>query len=88
MGILGIVGPFFSLPSSFLQGTAAAGGIALINSIGVLGGFAGPFAIGVVREQTGGYETAMAMLAFVFVLSALIVLAVGRTFAARPVQAT
>ncbi len=87
MGILGMVGPFFSLPSSFLQGAAAAGGIALINSIGVLGGFVGPFAIGVVREQTGGYETAMAMLAFVFVLSALIVLAVGRTFAARPVQA-
>jgi MFS transporter, ACS family, tartrate transporter len=87
MGILGIVGPFFSLPSSFLQGTAAAGGIALINSIGVLGGFVGPFAIGVVREQTGGYETAMAMLAFVFVLSALIVLGVGRSLAARPVQA-
>ena len=42
VGVLATFGPVFALPSSFLRGTAAAGGIALVNAIGVLGGFLGP----------------------------------------------
>ena len=83
-GVLAAFGPVFALPSSFLRGTAAAGGIALVNAIGVLGGFLGPYVIGVLKEQTGGYASAMAMLASVLVLSALIVLALGRAMAPRP----
>ena len=75
------------LPSSFLGGTAAAGGIALINSIGILGGFLGPFLIGVLKEHTGGYTSAMAMLAGVLLIAALMVLALGRAMTTRPVVA-
>ena len=83
VGILASFGPFFSLPSSFLGGTAAAGGIALVNSIGALGAFFGPIIIGVLKEQTGNYASAMAALAFGLVLSAAIVLALGRAMAPR-----
>ena len=78
-------GPFFSLPSSFLRGTAAAGGIGLFNMVGSLGGFFGPTLIGALREGSGDYATGLAAVAFGFVLAALIVLVVGRVMAARPV---
>ena len=84
VGVLAAFGPVFALPSSFLHGTAAAGGIALVNAIGVLGGFLGPYVIGVLKEQTGGYASAMAMLAMVLVLSAVTVLVLGRAMAPRP----
>ncbi|WP_066949267.1 MFS transporter [Microtetraspora fusca] len=45
---------FWSMPSSYLSGTAAAGGIALINSIGLLGGFVSPTLLGYLKEGTGG----------------------------------
>ena len=83
MGLLAAFGPFFSLPSSFLGGTAAAGGIALVNAIGALGAFFGPVIIGVLKEQTGNYASAMAALALGLVLSAAIVLALGRAMAPR-----
>jgi MFS transporter, ACS family, tartrate transporter len=86
VGIVSAYGPFWSLPSSFLGGSAAAGGIALVNTIASLGGFAGPSLIGLLKEQTGGYASAMAMLAMVFVVAALIVLALGRAMAPRKVR--
>ena len=46
-----------------LQGTAAAGGIALINAVGNLGGFAGPNVLGVIKNATGTYSVALWMLA-------------------------
>jgi ACS family tartrate transporter-like MFS transporter len=79
MGVFAVFGPYYSLPSSFLSGTAAAGGIALVNAICTAGGFVGPFVIGVLKEQTGGYAAAMAVLALGEVLGALIILAVGRS---------
>jgi ACS family tartrate transporter-like MFS transporter len=86
VGILAAVGPFFSLPSSFLRGTAAAGGIALVNAIATVGGFAGPYVIGVLREATGGYAASMVALAVGLVVSAIIVLATGRAMASRKVK--
>jgi len=62
-GIWGALGPFWALPTAFLSGTAAAGGIALINSIGNLGGFLGPSMIGWVRQQTGSFTVALLVLA-------------------------
>src|SRR5262249_34973374 len=44
-GLFCMPGPFWSLASSFLRGTAAAGGLAIINAVGGLGGFAGPYLI-------------------------------------------
>ncbi|HKX62149.1 MAG TPA: MFS transporter [Verrucomicrobiae bacterium] len=67
--------PFWALSTQFLKGTAAVGGIALINSIGNLGGFFGPIAMGVIKDQTGsnlgglfllgGCYVGVAVLAFV-----------------------
>jgi hypothetical protein len=63
LGIWSALGPFWTLPPSFLAGTAAAGGIALINSVGNLGGFAGPYALGLLREATGSFAPGLLLLA-------------------------
>jgi ACS family tartrate transporter-like MFS transporter len=84
-GVLAALGPMYSLLSSFLSGTAAAGGIALVVAIGTLGGFAGPTIIGVLKEASGGYAASMAALSGLLVLTAAIVLALGRTMASAPV---
>jgi len=75
------MGPFWSLPSTFLAGSAAAGGIGLIRTIGAFGGFLGPTLVGLLVEQSGGYASAMTALAGVLVLSALTVVVVGRAMA-------
>jgi len=54
---------FWCLPRTVLQGTAAAGGIALINAVGNLGGLAGPNVLGVIKNATGTYAVALWMLA-------------------------
>jgi MFS transporter, ACS family, tartrate transporter len=81
VGGLAGIGPFQSFLSLLFRDTAAAGAIALVNSISALGGFFGPVLIGVLKAQTGSYAGAMAALAFAQLLAALIVLAVGRAVA-------
>ena len=71
-GIWGTLGPFWAMPTAFLRGTAAAGGIAIVNSVGNLGGFAGPFLIGWVRDATGSFEGGLLTLAAVLVIGAAI----------------
>ncbi len=56
LGVFSMMGPFWAMPTSLLTGTAAAAGIALINSVGNLGGFFGPYIIGLVRTRTGGFK--------------------------------
>ena len=66
-GIWGTMGPFWSMPSEYLGGTAAAAAIALINSVGNLGGFVGPYLVGIVRQMShsfGGGLAAMALMLF------------------------
>ena len=63
-------GPFWALPSRFLTGTAAAGGIALINTVASIGGFVGPYAIGLVRNITGGFAGGLVFLAVLMLLGA------------------
>jgi ACS family tartrate transporter-like MFS transporter len=55
IGLYAAMPVFWTVPPIFLTGTAAAGGIALINSIGNLGGFAGPFMVGWIRDATGKF---------------------------------
>ena len=86
LGLFAIDGPFFSLPSSFLSGTAVAAAIALINSAGSLGAFLGPVLIGILREQTGGYGTGMVALAIGLIFAATAVLALGRAMTAPSVR--
>ena len=77
-------GAFFSLPSSFLRGTAAAGGIGLFNMFGNFGAFFGPTLVGVLTNRSGDYAAGLTTVAVWFVLAALIVAALGRAIAARP----
>jgi len=76
------IAPLIAFPS-FLSGSAAAGGIALVVSIGQLGGFLGSTLIGVLKERTGDYAAAMAVIGLMLVLAAGIVLLVGRSMAPR-----
>jgi ACS family tartrate transporter-like MFS transporter len=62
-GVLGWLGPFWALPTAFLREQAAAGGIALINSMGALGGFVGPYLIGRVKQNTGLFTPGLLLLA-------------------------
>ena len=71
-GIWGTLGPFWAIPTAFLRGTAAAGGIALVNSIGNVGGFVGPIIVGWIRDATGGFTAGLLTLAAILVLGALI----------------
>jgi MFS family permease len=63
MGGYAALPTFWTLPTGFLTGSAAAGGIALINSIGALGGFAGPYAIGWMKDATGETTLGLVVLA-------------------------
>ncbi|GAC1683733.1 MAG: MFS transporter [Gemmatimonadaceae bacterium] len=63
VGLRGYLGPFWTLPTMFLSREAAAAGIALINSLGNLGGFVGPSLVGVVRDTTGSFRGALLVLA-------------------------
>jgi len=64
-GLLSTQGPFWSLPSAFLSGSSAAGGIALINSVANLSGFIGPYVIGLLRGATGSSHSGLLLLALV-----------------------
>ena len=63
VGIYGSKPAFWPLPSAFLTGSAAAGGIALVNSIGNLGGFVGPYMVGWIKDATGSFEAGLYFLA-------------------------
>jgi ACS family tartrate transporter-like MFS transporter len=71
-GFYGTKGPFWSMPPTLLTGTAAAAGIAWINSVGNLGGFFGPSIVGWVRVQTGSFAGGLYTLAAFALLSAVI----------------
>jgi len=86
IGTLAYNGPFFSLPTTFLAGTAAAAGIGFVNTIGSVGRALGPASVGWFKEATGNYSLAMAALAVAMMMSAGIVLMLGRNIAARKMR--
>jgi nitrate/nitrite transporter NarK len=69
---------FWSLPTAFLHGRAAAGGIALINCVGNLGCYDGPVILGWVRQHTGAVDAGLYGLACALGLAALLVLVSGK----------
>lgn len=71
--------PLWSMPTVFLSGTAAATGIATINSIGNLGGFAGPAMIGWVKDQTGSFTGGLYFVAGLLILSTILTLILSFT---------
>ena len=72
-GVYSSFGPFWTLPSEFLSGFSAAAGIALVNSAGNLGGFAGPYPIGKIAARTGNLYSGLAAVSVLLLLSAVLV---------------
>jgi len=88
LGIYSVYGPFYSLPGDFLTGFAAASGIALVSSLANLGGFAGPYAIGRIKDQTGSLYGGLAVAGVSLFASAALMLLLPKTAKVRvPVEA-
>lgn len=66
---------FYTLPAKFLSGQAAAGGIALINSIGAFGGFVGPFLMGYLKDYTQSFTAGLMVMGCILFFAALMALA-------------
>jgi ACS family tartrate transporter-like MFS transporter len=74
LGQRSVQGVFWAIPPMFLGGTAAAAGIALINSVGNLGGFVGPTVMGWLRGASGTYTPGLLVLASALVIEAALVM--------------
>ena len=75
LAVIGITvtrGLFWSIPPRVLQGVAAAGGIAFINTIGTFGGFLGPASMGWLKDLTGSFSTGLAFMAGILLLSGIL----------------
>lgn len=83
MGIWAANAVFWTLPASLMTGAAAAAGIGLINAVGNLGGFVGPYMIGWIRESFGGFAPAMACLAAFLAAYGIVTFAFLRRVEAR-----
>src|SRR5712672_614726 len=73
IGVSSVPAMFWPLPASFLTGASAAAGIAAINSLGNLSGFAGPFAMGYLKDLTGDFTVGLLLLAGCAVIGAAVV---------------
>src|SRR5215467_704325 len=76
MGTFSMMGPFWATATSLMSGVAAAAGIALINSIGNLGGFFGPYIIGLKRNSGAGFRGGMLIISGVLALAGFVALLV------------
>jgi MFS transporter, ACS family, tartrate transporter len=77
VGQSSIAPPFWALPTSMLSGTAAAGGIALINSVGNLGGFLGPYMMGAIKDATGSFSIGLLSIATGALVATIVLLLIG-----------
>ncbi|WP_243790515.1 MFS transporter [Saccharopolyspora gloriosae] len=73
VGVCAALPTFWALPSTFLSGSAAAGGIALINSLGNISGFAAPYITGALRDVTGSQRAGLWVVGAVMVVAAGVV---------------
>jgi MFS family permease len=91
IGVFCVFAVFWTLPTAWLSGTAAAGAIALINSIGNLAGFGGPYLIGWIKDSTGSTANGLLALAVLPLIGGLLVFLGGHEskveFASTPQQA-
>jgi ACS family tartrate transporter-like MFS transporter len=74
MGLMSLISSFWALPTSFLSGAAAAGGIALINSVGNIGGLTGPSILGLIKDTQGNLTWGLMLLAVAMVGGAVLAL--------------
>jgi ACS family tartrate transporter-like MFS transporter len=88
IGISSCKPPLWSVPTAFLSGSAAATGIATINSIGNLGGFAGPAVIGWIKEVTGSFAGGLYFVGGLLLMSALLIWLLSRSHHPKAEPAT
>lgn len=73
LGVVGVTAAravFWTIPTRFLTGAAAAGGLAFINMVGTTGGFAGPYMMGWLRQETGSFQAGLLAMAAIMVAAA------------------
>jgi len=74
IGVYSAFGVWWSYPTTFLSGTAAAGAVGLINSFGNVGGYIGPYLTGFVKDMTGSFSWAYVSLAVFLALAGFLML--------------
>jgi ACS family tartrate transporter-like MFS transporter len=84
IAVSSFLAPFWCLPTMLLSGSSAAVGIALVNAIGNVGGFIGPYAIGFLRTRTGGDSGAFLSLGAMALVAAIICASMRRFPVMRP----
>jgi len=77
MSIMAFLPVFWALPTTFLAGAAAASGIALINSVGNLSGFAAPYITGWLADLTGNQKTGLWVVGATMIAAAIVTLVIG-----------
>lgn len=87
MGTYGVLSVWWSYPTTFLSGAAAAGAVGLINSFGNIGGFVGPYITGWIKGSTGSFTTAWVYLAGCLVIGGLIILTFRKNLPTDAVKA-
>jgi MFS family permease len=75
---LSFFSPFWAIPGSFLSGAAAAGGIAAISALGVIGGFVSPWIVGALRDYSGDFRTGLGSFAVLAMVASIIFYIAGR----------
>jgi ACS family tartrate transporter-like MFS transporter len=85
IGIMGVKGPFWPIPSAYLSGAGAAAGIAFINSVGNLGGWAGPYMVGWFKYFTDSFKGGLCGLALLAFAGALVTLFTVKSGKAAPI---
>ncbi|KPW05775.1 Major facilitator transporter, partial [Pseudomonas syringae pv. aceris] len=83
MGALTSLPMFWPLPTALLSASVAAGGLALINSIGQMAGFLSPYLVGWIKDQTGSTTLALYSLAALTIVGSLVALRVSRSSAVK-----
>jgi MFS family permease len=86
VGTMSAIPVFWQMPNRFLCGTAAAGGVALINSVANLAGFGAPWMLGIIKTSTGSLSAGLLVVAAVEVCATLLILAFIPRFGAKAAQ--
>jgi D-galactonate transporter len=79
VGDYGTRGPFWALPGKFLVGGSAAAAIALINTMGAVGGFVGPYAVGYLKDSTGSFAAPLFLLAGILLVGSVLTLVLRKS---------
>jgi MFS transporter, ACS family, tartrate transporter len=77
MGQSSIAPTFWTLPTAMLSGTAAAGGIVMINAVGNLGGFLGPYRVGFIKKAPGSFSVGLLAISMGALVGAVVFLVLG-----------